>query len=66
MVTPIKIRITQLDKKNKELAAHIGLDVTTTSQYVTGKRIPPLEVAIRMARFLDSTVEELWAWSVDN
>lgn len=66
MATPLKRRIVELDTTNKDLARAIQIDLATMSLIVTGKRIPSVDKAIRIARELDSTVEDLFGWTVVN
>ena len=44
----------------RELARRIGVGKTTISEIERGDRLPTVLTAIRMARALDTTVEEIW------
>lgn len=43
-----------------QVADALGLSSSRMSQYVTGKRRPALPVALRIAAYLGTTVEELF------
>lgn len=44
----------------RELARRIGVGKTTISEIERGDRLPNVLTAIRMARALETTVEEIW------
>lgn len=44
----------------RELARRIGVGKTTISEIERGDRLPNVLTAIRIARALKSTVEEIW------
>ncbi|WP_269078051.1 helix-turn-helix transcriptional regulator [Alicyclobacillus acidoterrestris] len=52
--------------KNRWLATQIGMDESSLSLIVNGKRKPTIDTAIRIARALDTTVEDLWYWTISN
>jgi DNA-binding XRE family transcriptional regulator len=64
--TPLKQRITQLGLKNKYIAEQVGIHPAVMSMYVTGRRIPPLEDALKIAHILQTTVEDIWGYTVIN
>lgn len=43
-----------------QVAEALGLSSSRLSQYVTGKRRPALPVAVRIASYLGTTVEQLF------
>lgn len=44
----------------RELARRIGVGKTTISEIERGDRLPNVLMAIRIARALETTVEEIW------
>ncbi|MCL6453536.1 MAG: helix-turn-helix transcriptional regulator [Alicyclobacillus sp.] len=44
------------------VAAQARITPTSLSQLIGGKRLPSLEVAYRIARVLDTRVDEIWVW----
>lgn len=44
----------------RELARRIGVGKTTISEIERGDRMPNVLTAIRIARALETTVEEIW------
>ena len=44
----------------RELARRIGVGKTTISEIERGDRLPSVLTAIRIARALETTVEEIW------
>lgn len=56
----LKIRIFNLRIKQEDLAARVGVSPGTMSAIVQGKTEPRVGVALRIARELGATVEELW------
>ncbi|WAH35069.1 helix-turn-helix transcriptional regulator [Alicyclobacillus dauci] len=52
--------IEQRGIKQTWLAERSGVTTTTLSQIVTGKRVPTLEVAFRIAKVLDLRIDEVW------
>ena len=44
----------------RELARRIGVGKTTISEIERGDRLPNVLTAIRLARALETTVEEIW------
>ncbi|MGG3801812.1 helix-turn-helix transcriptional regulator [Metabacillus fastidiosus] len=47
------------------VAEQAKISATTFSLIVKGKSVPTLPVALRIARVLDTTVEELWGKLID-
>ena len=65
-VTPLKQRIIELGMTNREVSRLTGIDEPTLSLIVTGKRQKiSVDKAIRIARALDTSVEELFGWTVE-
>lgn len=48
------------DRSQKWLAEATGISMTTISQIKKGKRLPTLEVAFKIAKALNVTIEQLW------
>jgi DNA-binding XRE family transcriptional regulator len=46
--------------KQRHLARKVGISETTLSQLIRGKTLPTLEVAYKIARELDKSVEDVW------
>ncbi len=44
----------------RELARRVGVGKTTISEIERGDRLPNVLTAIRIARALETTVEEIW------
>ncbi len=49
----------QLNLKQQEVAKHLGIATNTYSQYENSKRQPNIEMLKEMARFFNTTVDEL-------
>jgi putative transcriptional regulator len=47
------------------LANRAGIHNATLSRLVTGKTVPTMEVAYRIASALDLHVDEIWVWEDD-
>lgn len=58
--TKIAIRIAELGYKKGEVAAKAEITRGTLTLIIKGESLPSLPVAIRLARVLGTTVEELW------
>lgn len=46
----------------RELAAEVGTGSSTISEVESARRLPNVILAIKMARVLQTTVEDLWLW----
>lgn len=51
--------------KQSFIAEKAGISAGTLSKIVRGESMPTLSVAIRLARVLEMTVEELWGDLID-
>lgn len=60
METKLKEIIRKRGLKQGFVAEKIGISQGTLSLIVQGKSIPTLPVAIKIAKFLNMSVEELW------
>lgn len=51
----------RIEKKmsQRDLAKNIGVSSATIGMYETGKRTPPLKMAIMIAKFFDTQVENI-------
>ncbi|MCF8564547.1 helix-turn-helix transcriptional regulator [Alicyclobacillus tolerans] len=58
--TKLKRYLFENDIKNRWLAEQTGIKEQTISELVNGKRKPSLDNALKIARVLGTTVEELW------
>jgi len=65
MATKLKMMIVEKDLKQGDLVRLIGVSDYTIRVLATGKAKPTIEVAIKIARALETTAEELWGtlWS---
>lgn len=55
----IKVKRTEKNISMEELSGIVGVSKMTISRYESGKKIPELYNAIRLAKALGTTVEEL-------
>ena len=58
--TPIKAARRKLNQTQAEVSKKIGVATNAYQQYEYGNATPNAKLAIRIARALDTTVEELW------
>jgi DNA-binding XRE family transcriptional regulator len=65
-MTPLKQMINRRMMKSTWLSRETGIDIVTLSLIVNDKRKPSLVNAIKIARVLGTTVEELFGHWVDN
>ena len=56
----IKERREYFGLSQRELARRVGVGKITISEIEGGDRLPNVETAIRIARALETTVEQLW------
>lgn len=56
----LEVRIAEKGLKKGWIAKEVGIAPSTLSKIVKGESIPTLQVALRLAEVLDSTVEALW------
>ena len=56
----IKERREYFGLSQRELARRVGVGKTTSAGREVGDRLPNVETAIRIARALETTVEQLW------
>lgn len=64
METKLKRVINERGIKQSFIAEKAGISPGTLSKIVRGESIPTLPVAIKIARVLETTVEDLWGYSV--
>jgi len=60
METKVKRKIKESGLKQEYVAAQAQISRSALSLIVNGKSVPTLPVAIRIARILNDTVENLW------
>lgn len=65
-MTPLKRLLFERQLTNRWLAERTGMTETAVSLIVNGKRVPSLENALRIARALGVSVEELWGYILNN
>lgn len=58
----IRIKLAELNKKQKDLASELEVTPQTLSGWVTGTSKPSLEQAFRVAKALDCSVDDLWEY----
>lgn len=63
--TPLKRIINERGLKNKWIAEQVRVEESAISQIANGKRKPGIAKAIRIARLLDTTVEDLFGYIAD-
>ena len=57
----IKRERERLELSQRQLAALVGVEKTTIGEIERGERLPNVVTAIRIAKALHTTVEELWS-----
>lgn len=61
----IKVRLAELDKRQNELTKALGISSQQISNWVTGESAPRLNVAFKLAKYLDCKVDDLWEYKED-
>ena len=56
----IRVRLAELNKKQKDFAKELDVTPQTLSGWVTGANKPSLEQAFRIAKALDCSIHDLW------
>lgn len=56
----LKMYLAREKKTQRELAAETGKSTQQVQNWVSGKSVPPLELAIKIAKSLNTTVEDIW------
>jgi putative transcriptional regulator len=64
MATKIKIAMVSKDLTQRELAEKVGVSETTISAIVRGESEPKVGLAVKIAKVLEKTVEELWEFLI--
>lgn len=59
-MTILRKALDESGMKLKDISVRLGISSVTMSRYVSMARIPNVETAIRIARTLGKSVEELW------
>lgn len=65
MKTPLKRILFEREISNRELAKKIGADETGLGFVVNGKRVPNLMTALKIAKTLEVSIEELWGYLLE-
>lgn len=65
-ITPLKRLLFERQMTITALAEQSGVSYANLSLVVAGKRVPTLENALRIARALDTTIEELWGYVIES
>ncbi|MCA1025692.1 helix-turn-helix domain-containing protein [Cytobacillus kochii] len=58
----IKVKLAELNKKQKELCEELDVTKQTLNSWVNGRSMPTLESAFKIAYILDCTVDELFEY----
>jgi DNA-binding XRE family transcriptional regulator len=58
----IKVRLAELEQSQKELAEFMNVSKQTMNGWATGRIIPPMEKAFKIAKFLGCKVDDLWEY----
>ncbi|MGG3234653.1 helix-turn-helix transcriptional regulator [Priestia flexa] len=58
----VKVKIVEKGLKQKYLAKKMGVSTQTLSAWATGRIIPPLESAFKLADILDCEISDLWEY----
>lgn len=56
----LRVIFAEREIKQTEFCERVGISRTALSQLVTGKSLPTLEVAYKIAKALDLNVMEIW------
>lgn len=64
-LTPLDVVIKELGLKKTWVASQIGISRNTLTLLLKGETNPTIIVALKLARLLNKTVEELWGHLVD-
>jgi len=54
-----KIRIIDLEMNQDEFAKKLGVTQSTVSRYEKGEVIPPADILLKIAKLVNTTVEEI-------
>lgn len=65
MAKKLKLIIVERGIKQNKFAERVGVSTTAMNAIVNGKSLPSLPTALRIARAVGSTVEELWGDEVE-
>lgn len=65
MKPKIRVKIAELDKKQKEIAESLGIKQQRLSNWVNGTGHPNLNEAFKLANFLNCKVDDLWEYKED-
>lgn len=60
--TKLKLKLVEKGIKQKDLAEELKVTIQSLNGWVNGKNKPSLEMALRIAKRLGCTVEELWEY----
>lgn len=56
------MRLAELNLKQTELAEEFGVSKQTFNGWTSGRIKPSLEIAFKLAKRLDCTIEDLWRY----
>lgn len=58
----IRIRLAELNKKQSELCKFLDVTPQQVSNWVNGDSAPRLNMAFKLAKYLDCKVDDLWEY----
>ena len=61
----VKVRLAELEIKQKDFAKVLDVPPQTLSGWVTGNNKPSLEQAFKIAKHLNCKVDDLWEYKED-
>ncbi|WP_211231387.1 helix-turn-helix transcriptional regulator [Alicyclobacillus pomorum] len=65
-MTPLKRLLFEKQLTHRWLAQQVGMTETAISLVINGKRVPSLENALRIAKVLETSVEALWGFVIED
>ena len=67
LVTPLLAQLCQLHRVSvREFAEIFGISKSYAQQLMNHEKMPSLDLALRICRYYECTVEELFGWRVDD
>ncbi len=64
-LTPLKRLLFERGIKNRWLAEQCEINEANLGLVINGKRLPSIKSALKIAQVLNTTVEELWGYLLD-
>ncbi len=66
MLNNLRVRRYKTDKTQEDLARAMGVRTATINSIENGKTVPNLRLAMRLSRYFNVTVNELFAWEPED